>query len=963
MKINLSNSKFIDSIGEKLRATLLFFTLLSIIGACKLQAQVDSRTNFSDELWADIETQLDQQKTDTAFFFIIQSVRNQCENDFDCLYDTYVGVRRHLEVKFNLPAAVFVSHEMVRVAKEGQDVEGEGHAYLNLRRFYNAMKNEELAAINTEKALKIFEETDNQHYVAILRMSKLEDSLIYKDYEEVVPEMEALLVNLEAEREIETANMLHLRMVYIHLAADKYEKASYHIDKLEKTAISNPMQEDEYGYAIPAALGRANIAEHNKDLIAAEMHYRRALSMCEEQPSRWLEISTLHSLANLEWERGNVNKAKSYLKRAKPKAEKLEIDEFLVDNHAFQAKIAEKEGRYADALVNTKKEYFYQKKIEDKSKSFQLRNYHLQLETEQLKTEKEKQAYDLALQDSKLQSQSIIIGLGVLLTSLLIFGFYFQRKRKKELAAQNALIQKQAERLATLDSAKSRFFANVSHELRTPLTLLLGPLNSALKSGTLDSRNSQYLRTAQRSGKDLLKLVGSILDLSKLESGKLKLEENAEMFYPLTRRIASTFESYAQQSKIEFTFLYTTEDDLKLKLDRKKFETIVNNLLSNAMKFTPAGGKIEMIVEDIASNIRLTVKDTGRGIHPNDLPHIFNRFYQSEQIDAPTEGGTGIGLSLCQNLIKLMGGEIGVESTTGKGSTFYIEFPRKEILGTREVIEVQEEDLADQKAVDFVAKTNKTDTNLPTIMIVEDNRSLQEYIKSLLSPFYQVVTAENGQKALEKLEDTKNQPSLILSDVMMPVMDGFQFLKELKSKDNLRHLPVVMLTARADIQDKLRALRTGVDDYLLKPFEEEELLVRIENLLDNQVARKVEIVKEKPQKATFTISAKDKIWLEEFETYVKENLTSHLLTVPNLARNFAMSESSLLRQLKSLTGLSPIKYLQEVRLEKARILLEKGTFESIARVANEVGYSDARTFSRSYKKRFGKLPSEVLQLQ
>jgi DNA-binding response OmpR family regulator/nitrogen-specific signal transduction histidine kinase len=550
--------------------------------------------------------------------------------------------------------------------------------------------------------------------------------------------------------------------------------------------------------------------------------------------------------------------------------------------------------------------------------------------------------------------------LWLLFTGFLVFGFYTQRKRK--LKAQNDLIQKQAEKLAILDNAKSRFFVNVSHELRTPLSLLLGPINSVLKSGTLDSRNANYLQMAQRSGKDLLKLVGSILDLSKLESGKLKLEEQPEMFFPLIRRIASTFESYAQMSGIEFTFLFRGEEDLNLKIDRKKIETIVNNLLSNAIKFTPAGGEIALIVEDQVSKIRLTIKDTGRGIHPNDLPHVFNRFYQSEEVDAPTEGGTGIGLSLCQSLIKLMEGEIGVISKLNEGSTFYIEFPRKEVLGTRDTIS-EEEKVAQEKIINLIAATNNSNSRLSTIMIVEDNRSLQEYLRALLSPFYKVITAENGQKALEKLGDVTQQPSLILSDVMMPVMDGFQLLKELKSKDNLRHLPVIMLTARADIQDKLMALRIGVDDYLLKPFEEEELLVRIENLLDNQVARQEVIVKEKPQKATFTITAKDRIWLEKFETYVKDNLTSHLLTVPNLAKNFAMSESSLLRQLKSLTGLSPVKYLQEVRLAKARIFLESGTHESVSKVANEVGYSDARTFSRSYKKRFGKLPSEALQEQ
>ncbi len=962
MKTSLTSKRnTIDNLRGILKIKFLFLTLLfSISGVCNLQAQ-DNRISAGDDLWPTIETQLGQQKSDTAFYFIIQFVRDHCDEDVDCLFDSYETIRDYVEVKFNLPAAIYISQEIGKIARREKDLEKEGRSYMNLRRFYGAMQNEELEATNREKAQRIFEEIGNEYLVAILRMSKLENSLRYRDYEEVLPEMNALLEEVKEIEDERIAIYIHHRLINLSLLAGHYDEVETHLAAVENSEISNPVKFKESGFGITIALARGDIAKSKNNLVEAEAYYRKALQISEEDGSRWLEISTLHLLAELEWKRGNVSLTKSYLNRAKTKAEELRLDEFLLENYAFQAKIAEKEGRYADALFNTKQEYFYSEKIREQNAGFQLRNYHLQLETEQLKTEKKEQEYELTLQENQLTNLLVIIGFGLLLTGLLIFGMYMQRKRKKELAAQNALIQKQAERLANLDIAKSRFFANVSHELRTPLSLIIGPISSALKSETLDERNSSYLKMAHRSAKDLLKLVGSILDLSKLESGKLKLEEQAETFYPLIRRIASTFESFAQQSGIEFTFLYKSEKDLKLQLDRKKIETIINNLLSNAIKFTPVGGKIFLTVEDLASKIRLTVTDTGRGIHPNDLLRIFDRFYQSEQADTATEGGTGIGLSLCQNLIKLMDGEIGVKSKLGEGSTFYIEFPRKEVLGTRDTIE--NEELIQEEDFNLIAAPNNLEVELPIILVVEDNRSLQEYLDSLLSPFYKVVTAENGQKALEKLEDTSFVPALILSDVMMPVMDGFQFLKELKTKDSFSHFPIIMLTARADIQDKLKALRIGVDDYLLKPFEEEELLVRIKNLLDNQGRRKEVIRKDKPQKNTLKIREKDKAWLEAFETYVKENLTSHLMTVPSLARHFAMSESSLLRQLKGLTGLTPVKYLQEIRLAKARILLENQTYDSIARVAKEVGYSDARTFSRSYKKRFGKLPSESLQLQ
>lgn len=368
---NLSNKEHIDNFREKVKISFLIFSLLfSLLGTCNLQAQDSATSELGDDLWPVIEAQLDQQKSDTTFYFIVQQIRDQCGNDFDCLYDTYAIIRRQIETNFNLPAAIYLSYEMVKIAKEEGDLESEGHAYLNLRRFYGAMKNRELSAINTEKALTIFEKTDNQYIIAVLKMSKLEDSLVYKDYEDVVPEMNALLADMKGKGEDEAANNLHLRMMHISLREEHYEEAIYHIESLEKLAISNPLKEDEYAYAITTNLGRADIAKIEKDLSKAEVFYQKALRLCEAQPSRWLEISTLHSLANLEWERGNINLTKSYLDRAKPKAEELNIDEFLVENYAFQAKISEKEGRYADALVNTKQEYFYKEKIKEQNVDF-----------------------------------------------------------------------------------------------------------------------------------------------------------------------------------------------------------------------------------------------------------------------------------------------------------------------------------------------------------------------------------------------------------------------------------------------------------------------------------------------------------------------------------------------------------------------------------------------------------------
>jgi YesN/AraC family two-component response regulator len=245
---------------------------------------------------------------------------------------------------------------------------------------------------------------------------------------------------------------------------------------------------------------------------------------------------------------------------------------------------------------------------------------------------------------------------------------------------------------------------------------------------------------------------------------------------------------------------------------------------------------------------------------------------------------------------------------------------------------------------------------------------LRDYIRLVLQDKYQVITAEHGQAAWSMLDKNSTDqtfipPDLILSDLMMPVMNGYQLLEKLKSDDTTRHIPVIMLTARAESQDKLHALRIGVDDYLTKPFDEEELLVRIENLLNNQATRHLAVREDSPASAAAPLlSQPDREWLEAFEVYVQKHFSSDTLSVSSLAYTFAMSESTLLRQLKRLTGLSPLQYIQEVRLNEARRLLENRSYNTIAQVASKVGYDDARSFTRSFKQRYGKLPSELMEV-
>ncbi len=571
---------------------------------------------------------------------------------------------------------------------------------------------------------------------------------------------------------------------------------------------------------------------------------------------------------------------------------------------------------------------------------------------------------------------------------------------EKKVLERTETIEQQKKELQQLDKVKSRFFANVSHELRTPLTLMLGPLGSVLKSKDLNNKNFTLIKLVQGNAKNLLGLVNEIMDLTKMESGKLELKEEAVLLYPLTQRILAAFESHAQGQNVDFEFHFNADQYLQVKVDKNKYEKILSNLLSNAIKFTSSGQSIIVQLQDFANRIQLKVIDTGRGIHQNDIDNVFNRFYQSAQPDTPVEGGTGIGLALCMEYSKLMNGKLWVESTLGKGSTFYFEFSKKQVFGMVDSEKLIPEDQVTSEVEDLTNYINasflesEVETQKANILVVEDNHALRNYLQLILSENYQVKAVENGQVAWDYLlEDGRRstadgkirqpstvnrQPDLIISDIMMPLMDGYQLLSKLKGNDLFRNLPVIMLTARAEMQDKLKAIRIGVDDYMLKPFEEEELFARIENLLRNSQQRKIAFEKfqlaiTKSQNVTQIgsaseteleflqlpqISADELNWLEEVENTVKIELTNFEFNVERLSEKMALSKRQLERKLKRLTGITPRKYIQEVRFNYARNLLENKSESSVKAVAYSIGVKDVAHFSKLFKERFGKLPSE-----
>lgn len=537
---------------------------------------------------------------------------------------------------------------------------------------------------------------------------------------------------------------------------------------------------------------------------------------------------------------------------------------------------------------------------------------------------------------------------------------YLYQRHRWQLQTNLQLEQERAERLKELDHFKSRFYTNITHEFRTPLTVIKGMTNQI-------TGNEKIKVLIKRNSNRLLNLVNQLLDLSKLESKSLNIDWIHGDVVAYLRYLTESCHSLAENKKIELTFV-SREAELWMDFDENILQQILINLLSNAIKFTPGQGRVSVLVEKILASgvyyLSVSVGDNGEGIPQEKLPHIFDRFYQVDDPNSSRDTrrgeGSGIGLALVKELIQLLEGNIEVESEVGNGSSFRAYLPIQQQVDKTSELQVPSPLQLDRmegkgKLYQELHNPVSSDNAQPMVLIIEDNADVTEYIISCLSPNYILQTAANGKTGVEKAIEFI--PDVIISDVMMPEMDGFEVCQQIKADRRTSHIPVILLTAKATQQDKVAGLSYGADAYLVKPFDKEELLVRLQNL--TALSKKLQ---ERLSTPIISIDQLDEFesreatFLKELHEIIEANLNKDQFNTSFLCQAIAMSRTQLHRKLKALIDQTPANYIRTIRLQRAKFLLESTDYP-IGDIADQVGFKDFSHFSRSFAKEFGVKPS------
>lgn len=894
------------------------------------------------------------------------------------LHDTANAITYHqkgleLSRKLNILNRVAFAHDFL------------GHIYFH--------KNDFIAAISHfTRSLEIYKKQNSIHRIS-LAAGNIGLSLVsIGDKREAIHYLTLAVNSYQVDENIQGQIWMNSLIADIYKEIGEYSKALEY-NSLNKHIYTNT--QSEIGLAMNYKQ-KGEILTYRGDFKDAERNLNKALKIFTTKGQAKNRAKVLLNISELHFLSADYSRAAVFLQQAKNINGNINDEKLSVAISRIKGGILTLQGQAVDAKKELIRSLNFYKETKSKvhlpfiykhlyladsllqNNASALRNYQLYMQhyidankdnfdTERLayqfEYEKKEAIAKAQLETKNVQRNAAIVGL-ILASLLTIFIIYFFRLRNKNLKIEkeNIKLQKrEIEQIKKAEAFKSRFLTNITHEFRTPLTLIKGHLEVIRQKG--EFKEVKRLNEMESSSERLLQLINKLMELSKIEEGKYVLQFQKGGLLNNIFACIEPFYSLSEEKKI--TFKYTNRINPDFNLDgfaysQEALTTILYNLVSNAIKFTPQNGNIHLVIKNTDSEtLSFQVIDTGTGIQSSDLQSIFDRFYQVESEENPIFEGSGIGLAFVKELAHLHQGTVHVASVMGEGTTFTIQLKS----GPQELDSVHFSSVEVQKQpLKSIAQTSEnakiTNQKKPIILVVEDHVEIRKLIVDHLSENYQFLEAENGREGIELAD--KHLPDLIISDIMMPDTDGLALCKHLKSNVATSHIPIMILSAKSAVNDKLLGLEIGADDYLTKPFSLEEMKLRIRNILTTRALFR----KQFQNKAILTndeniseFNEKEKEFIERIEKVVFSNLQNKQFGVNELAEEVFLSSSQLNRKLNSLIDTSPARYIRNIRLEKSKQLLQKGF--NVYEAATEVGFDDPVYFSKTFKKHFGSPPSHV----
>ena len=653
----------------------------------------------------------------------------------------------------------------------------------------------------------------------------------------------------------------------------------------------------------------------------------------------WHALNSLIALADIYHTTGNDAKEMEYLGKAKAIAERIKSPEHLTEIHTLYYKHYKRTGDYRTALSSYEQATVLQDSVLNMEKVNRIQNTSLNIERNRQAREMSEARHKLEQERTARYVGFAILGVVLLvLSGVLAIVLYTNRLRRRNHLA-----------LKRLSALRENFFTNITHEFRTPLTVILGLSHNLQENDTEEVRENA--RTIERQGKGLLTLINQLLDISKIKSSVGNPDWcNGNIAAHLTM-IIETYRDYARSRNIDLHFL--AKEAVEMDFVPDYVSKVMNNLLSNAFKFTPEYGKVSVSVWRESNCLFLDVADTGEGMDKETLSHVFEPFYQAET-DARNIG-TGVGLALVKQIIDAVEGSITVESTVGKGTTFHIHVPihndSKRDMGITTIdnsplLPENETTPADSEGEDSQCH----------LLVIEDNRDIAAYIGSLFADRYAVSYAANGREGMEKALNLV--PDLIITDLMMPGMDGLEVCRQVRENEIINHIPIIVVTAKITEEERIKGLEAGADAYLAKPFNADELRTRVEKLLDRHRHLRDKFSNSADTDKEQKLTDVERHFLAKVVDFIYQLLDKRHLDVNTLADKLCMSPRQLHRKLVAITGDSPATYMLKIKMQRARNLLETKPGLTIENIADRCGFEHTPNFYSAFRKMYGVTPMD-----